>query len=175
MAVEINLYKVLDVTFKNGIFRDGVKIDEERFDGTYKRREVLICKKCNWHGSYEFRKLYKLIKKNNYPTTYIKNYTHTVDGFDFPYSYDGKYLVVDKVFGQYDHTKYFSKFFFMGNHTIKYATGRDNIINSLRKFISYKAFKYKEEREELINHIMDCYDKESCNGSSEKLFLEIAQ
>ena len=25
MAVEINLYKVLDVTFKNGIFSDGVK------------------------------------------------------------------------------------------------------------------------------------------------------
>ena len=170
MTVEVNLYKVIDASFdtEKGIFSDGVKFGEKRIDETYKRREVLRCPKCNWRGVYEFRKLNKFVKKNNYPTTYIKNYN--VD--DFPYKYDGKYLVVDKVFSRYDHTKYFSKFFFSGNHTIKYATGRDNIINSLRKFISYKAFKDKTQRETLISYIMDCYDKE-CNGS-EKLFLEIA-
>ena len=175
MAVEINLYKVINASFdtEKGMFSDGVKFDEKRFDGIYKRREVLHCLKCNWHGSYEFRKLYKLIKKNNYPTTYIKNYTHTVDEFDFHYPYDGKYLVVDKVFGHYDSTKYFSKFFFRGNNTIKYAVGRDNIINSLRKFISYKAFEDKAEREELIKNIMDIYDKVS-KVTDDQLFLEIA-
>lgn len=61
----------------------------------------------------------------------------------------------------------------MGNNTIKYAVGRDNIINALRKFISYKEFEDKAEREELIKNIMGIYDKEYRNGS-EKLFLEIA-
>ena len=174
--VTISLYKVVDnVSFdeEKGVFSDNVSFGEKRFVEcddmriNYKR-EVLSCKKCNWRGPYEFRKLYKFIKQNNYPTIYIKNYTI---GDDFPYHYSGKYLVVDEVFCQYDPTKYFSKYFFMGGHTIKYVTGRDNIINSLRKFISYKEDKV--EREETINIIIDYYDKVSCNGS-EKLFLEIA-
>ena len=174
--VTISLYKVVDnVSFdeEKGVFSDNVSFGEQRLVGyddmrINQKREVLSYKKCNWHGSYEFRKLYKFIKQNNYPTIYIKNYTI---GDDFPYHYSGKYLVVDEVFCQYDPTKYFSKYFFMGGHTIKYVTGRDNIINSLRKFISYKEDKV--EREETINIIIDYYDKVSCNGS-EKLFLEIA-
>ena len=174
--VTISLYKVVDnVTFdeEKGVFSDNVSFGEQRLVGyddmrINQKREVLRCTKCNWHGPYEFRKFYKFIKKNVYPTIYIKNYTV---GYDFPYQYSGKYLVVDEVFCQYDPTKYFSKYFFMGGHTIKYVTGRDNIINSLRKFISYKEDKV--EREETINIIIDYYDKVSCNGS-EKLFLEIA-
>lgn len=174
--VTISLYKVVNnVSFdeEKGVFSDNVSFGEKRFVEygdmriNYKR-EVLSCKKCNWHGPYEFRKLYKFIKKNAYPTICIKNYTV---GDDFPYHYSGKYLVVDEVFCQYDPTKYFSKYFFMGGNTIKYVTGRDNIINALRKFISYKEDKV--EREETINIIIDYYDKVSCNGS-EKLFLEIA-
>ena len=174
--VTISLYKVVDnASFdeEKGVFSDNVSFGEKRFVECNDmrinhKREVLSYKKCNWRGSYEFRKLYKFIKQNNYPTIYIKNYTI---GDDFPYHYSGKYLVVDEVFCQYDPTKYFSKYFFMGGHTIKYVTGRDNIINSLRKFISYKEDKV--EREETINIIIDYYDKVSCNGS-EKLFLEIA-
>ena len=174
--VTISLYKVVDnVTFdeEKGVFSDNVSFGEQRLVGyddmrINQKREVLRCTKCNWHGPYEFRKLYKFIKQNNYPTIYIKNYTI---GDDFPYHYSGKYLVVDEVFCQYDPTKDFSKYFFIGGHTIKYVTGMDNIINSLRKFISYKEDKV--EREETINIIIDYYDKVSCNGS-EKLFLEIA-
>ena len=174
--VTISLYKVVDnVTFdeEKGVFSDNVSFGENRIVDCddmriNQKREVLRCTKCNWHGPYEFRKLYKFIKKNAYPTICIKNYTV---GYDFPYCYSGKYLVVDEVFCHYDSTKYFSKYLFRGGNTIKYATGRDNIINALRKYISYKEDKV--EREELINIIIDCYDKVSCNGS-EKLFLEIA-
>ena len=174
--VTISLYKVVDnVTFdeEKGVFSDNVSFGEKRFVECddmriNQKREVLSCKKCNWHGPYEFRKLYKFIKKNAYPTICIKNYSV---GDDFPYRYSGKYLVVDEVFRRYDSTKYFSKFFFRGGNTIKYVIGRDNIINALRKYISYKEDKV--EREELINIIIEYYDKVSCNGS-EQLFLEIA-
>ena len=174
--VTISLYKVVNnVSFdeEKGVFSDNVSFGEQRIVGyddmrINQKRKVLRCTKCNWHGAYEFRKLYKFIKKNAYPTICIKNYTV---GYDFPYQYSGKYLVVDEVFRRYDSTKYFSKFFFRGGNTIKYVTGRDNIINALRKYISYKEDKV--EREELINIIIDYYDKVSCNGS-EKLFLEIA-